>query len=137
MSRFSSSSSNPFRGVPYSSMQNFYVGKIECIQTVVAEPPPPIPIREPEPKPAEIEMVHRVSCIESIKEESPQIQEPQEELEIHELYEEKSEIFSSDDKQEYQAILDYVKPSEKFRRTVNFLVERALKKKKSADGWIR
>jgi hypothetical protein len=135
MSRFSSSSSNPFRGVPYSSTQNFYVGKIECIQTVVAEPPPPIPIREPEP---EIEMVP-VSCIESIKEESPQIQlvveEP--EPEIHELYEEKSEIFSSDDKQEYQAILDYVKPSEKFRRTVNFLVERVVKKKKSADGWIR
>jgi hypothetical protein len=135
MSRFSSSSSNPFRGVPYSSTQNFYVGKIECIQTVVAEPPPPIPIKEPEP---EIEMVP-VSCIESIKEESPQIQmvveEP--EPEIHEIYEEKSEIFSSDDKQEYQAILDYVKPSEKFRRTVNFLVERVVKKKKSADGWIR
>jgi hypothetical protein len=135
MSRFSSSSSNPFRGVPYSSTQNFYVGKIECIQTMVAEPPPPIPIKEPEPKPAEIELVHRVSCIES----SPQIQlvveEP--EPEIHELYEEKSEIFSSDDKQEYQAILDYVKPSEKFRRTVNFLVERVVKKKKSADGWIR
>jgi hypothetical protein len=132
MSRFSSSSSNPFRGVPYSSTQNFYVGKIECIQTVVAEPPPPILIKEPEP---EIELVHRVSCIES----SPQIQlvveEP--EPEIHELYEEKSEIFSSDDKQEYQAILDYVKPSEKFRRTVNFLVERVVKKKKSADGWIR